>query len=331
MSADIAAIGSADALRRAQVWRGIRWGATVVYAFALVTTVVVNKTLPLEREAVLFWIAAALAITCIGRANPLQVVIDWLPFGLALVAYEYSRGFADELGKVTNFTPQLDADKLLFGGTVPTVWLQEHFLHRTAQWWDLFAFVVYMSHFFVPFILAAVLWSRRRSHFRLFAACFVAVSFLAALTFALFPAAPPWMAGRDHLIPHVSRSVGRGWGMLGLHPAKVLFDKGAEVGNPVAAIPSLHAGFALLVVIVLWRMLPMWWRPLLVAYPLLMGLTLVYSGEHYVVDILLGWLYVVFVLLVAEAWRRYRDRGPAITAEGSPAPPDAPPRPAPVP
>ena len=31
------------------------------------------------------------------------------------------------------------------------------------------------------------------------------------------------------------------------------------------------------------------WRPLLVAYVLMMAFTLVYTAEHYVVDILLGW------------------------------------------
>jgi len=51
------------------------------------------------------------------------------------------------------------------------------------------------------------------------------------------------------------------------------------------------------------------WRPLLVAYPLVMAFTLVYTAEHYVVDVLLGWALAAVVLAVLhryEARRRTR-------------------------
>jgi membrane-associated phospholipid phosphatase len=43
----------------------------------------------------------------------------------------------------------------------------------------------------------------------------------------------------------------------------------------------------------------------LLAYPLAMTFTLVYTGEHYVIDVLVGWLYVGLTFLVvgrAERW-----------------------------
>jgi hypothetical protein len=54
-------------------------------------------------------------------------------------------------------------------------------------------------------------------------------------------------------------------------------------------------------------------RVVIAAYPIAMALTLVYGGEHYVIDGLLGWLYVGLVLLIAVAWA---DRS---TASGDPA------------
>jgi membrane-associated phospholipid phosphatase len=56
----------------------------------------------------------------------------------------------------------------------------------------------------------------------------------------------------------------------------------------------------------LWNRVNRGWRPLLVAYPLVMAFTLVYTAEHYVVDILLGWALaavVMFALNRYEAWR----------------------------
>jgi hypothetical protein len=46
----------------------------------------------------------------------------------------------------------------------------------------------------------------------------------------------------------------------------------------------------------------------LVFYPLFMGFTLVYSGEHYVFDIVVGWLFAVLVCIGAALLERYRSR-----------------------
>ncbi len=82
-------------------------------------------------------------------------------------------------------------------------------------------------------------------------------------------------------------------------------EDGSKLTNFVAAVPSLHAGFATLVVITLWRSVPRWVRPILALYPALMGLTLVATGEHYVIDILLGVAYAFAACAiwnVVERW-----------------------------
>ena len=58
-------------------------------------------------------------------------------------------------------------------------------------------------------------------------------------------------------------------------------------------MPSLHAAFALLITIYFWRMVPPAVRPLLAAYPVAMAFALVYTGEHYVTDCVVGWIYTV--------------------------------------
>jgi membrane-associated phospholipid phosphatase len=49
----------------------------------------------------------------------------------------------------------------------------------------------------------------------------------------------------------------------------------------------------------MWRRVRWGWRPVLAAYPLLMTFTVVYTGEHYVIDVLAGWLAAVLVTLLA--------------------------------
>ena len=84
-----------------------------------------------------------------------------------------------------------------------------------------------------------------------------------------------------------------------------LFERGQEYSNPVAAVPSLHAAYTLLFAIYLWRV-RRWARPLLAAYVAAMAFALVYTAEHYVADILLGWAYCVFAVWVVH---RIADRG----------------------
>jgi membrane-associated phospholipid phosphatase len=46
----------------------------------------------------------------------------------------------------------------------------------------------------------------------------------------------------------------------------------------------------------------------LLAYPLAMTFTLVYTGEHYVADVLVGWLYVALTFIVVGLGERWWER-----------------------
>jgi membrane-associated phospholipid phosphatase len=100
--------------------------------------------------------------------------------------------------------------------------------------------------------------------------------------------------------------VGRGWGNLHLHSATALIQEGQASVNLVAAIPSLHAGLTAAVSAFLWTRVRRKWRPLLVAYPLIMAFTLVYTAEHYVVDILLGWALAAVVVMTLQRYETRR-------------------------
>ena len=57
-----------------------------------------------------------------------------------------------------------------------------------------------------------------------------------------------------------------------------LWSKGAASANEVAAFPSLHCGFTVLIAAYFWRTARPWLRVILVVYPLLMAFTLVGLG-----------------------------------------------------
>jgi membrane-associated phospholipid phosphatase len=160
---------------------------------------------------------------------------------------------------------------------------------------------VYLSHFFATPLLAAVLWKIDRQRFRVFIVLVAALSFAGLATYALYPAAPPWMASQAHLIGPVTRIIPLVWHALGLHSAGSVVERGYSYANDVAAVPSLHAAFSLLVAITLWPRKHRWLRPLVALYPLAMAFALIYTGEHYFSDIALGWVYTIVVVVAARS------------------------------
>jgi len=230
---------------------------------------------------------------------------DWGILVVLLFAYEYSRGIADQLGTRVHRTAIRDVDRFLFFGTDPNVWVQQRFnVSPKVSWYELPLAVVYMTHFVFPVALAVILWLRNRTQWLRYMRRFALLLGSGVVTYILYPVAPPWMASRDGDIAHISRITARGWHSMGLSTVSKVFDRGKEITNPVAALPSLHAAFSLLVVAFFFPMMPKWLRIVSLALPLSMAFTLVYFGEHYVTDILLGWIYVGAVSYIATRWEQ---------------------------
>ncbi|MCV7281853.1 phosphatase PAP2 family protein [Mycolicibacterium flavescens] len=313
----------------------VTWAAVIIYR-------TITTGFAFNRELVLLYIATGLLAASIGQGRRMLYVIrDWLPFALVLLAYDLSRGAADMIGRPTLWEWPAEVDRWMFSGIVPTVWLQEQLKQGQPPWWEVVLSCVYMSFFILPYAVAGVLWLRDRAEWKAFVRLFVGLNFVGLAIYALVPAAPPWAAARctpaevasgpadarcmfrsargvpdggvlgamqssqDGANAWIERIVGRGWGNLNMHTASALLDAGQASVNLVAAIPSLHAGMTAAVAAFLWRRVHGAWRPLLVAYVLLMAFTLVYTAEHYVIDILLGWALAAVVVV---ALNRYEAR-----------------------
>jgi membrane-associated phospholipid phosphatase len=292
----------------AERWHRIRRWAALGY-LALLIAVVVLVGVPTDRGSLLLIVVAGLGVTCLGKGWAAfgRVLLDWLPFTLVLVVYDVSRGLADWVGMPLHESDVAAADRGLFGGTVPTVWLQDHFLHPgSPQWYDAVATLIYTSHFLATPIVAAVLWIRNRERWIAFITRVIVLSLAGLVTYVLFPAAPPWYASRDGVIAPVIRASARGWIWLRVNHAGNLLSEGQVASNAVAAIPSLHTAFATIIALFVAQQFRSAWRWLLVAYPIVMGAALVYLGEHYVVDLLAGVGYALAVHFGVSYWERRR-------------------------
>jgi membrane-associated phospholipid phosphatase len=276
-------------------------GFLALSAFAVVVVGV-----PDQRDVIAVWVVVGLLAFSLSdlRGWASGVMRDWLPFFGLLIAYDTLRGSAKGLF-AAHYLPQLQVDHALFGSN-PTASLQHAMWRGHPRWYDLAAAGVYLTHFFATPLLAAVLWKIDRTRFRRFVALVATMSAAGLLTYLLYPAAPPWMASQDGFLPHLTRIIPNVWHSLDLHFAGTVVEGGYRYANDVAAVPSLHAAFALLVAVFLWPRRRKWLRPIVALYPVAMGFSLVYTGEHYVSDILLGWVYAVGAVFLVRALMRWR-------------------------
>jgi hypothetical protein len=225
-------------------------------------------------------------------------VRDWLPVALIVVAYLVLHSLATTLTPGAHVQPQLGFDEWLFGGTTPTVRLQREFWDPgDPHWYDYLASLVYLSHFVVTLTAAIIMWFRAYPMFRRFRALFLTVTFAGFVTYVVYPAIPPWLASGRGDMPHSVRIVREMWLELGLSDVAAVFGEKSRYAFPVGALPSLHAAWPFLLLVFLWPVAGRW-RAALIAYALAMALTLVYTADHFVFDVLLGWTYVIVVVLV---------------------------------
>ncbi len=309
-----------DETDRRLVW--IRRSLLLLWA-AFVVFEVASRGIAFDRTRLILILAFGMAAATIGRRRAITVIIDWLPFVLILMLYDWTRNIAMWLDMPTHWHLAADVDAWLFGVN-PTVWLQSHIKLPEPPWWEILVSFVYMSYFIVPYATAAALWVKNRAVWRRFAVCFIATSFIGLIGYTLVPAAPPWAAAKctaaevqgyphdppcmyqpegavpDNLLgqvdprhddakPYVERISARGWNVLGIDQAEKLIKGGQGKSNLVAAIPSLHAGLTMMLALFMWPRTKALGRTLFMGYALVMAFALVYTAEHYVFDIILGW------------------------------------------
>ena len=266
---------------------------------------IVEYGIPVDRIAVLLWMFGAFACASLGRNREqvIQMLRDWALMVVIYMAYDYSRGTADQWGIGVNYTALRDLDSLITFGREPISGMQRRFYTpNDVKWYDVVGSVIYMTHFVFPVLPLVFLRIRNRASWLHYVRRFSLTLGISVFIFIIFPAAPPWMASREGYLPPIQRITGRGWSELHLKTVSKTLDRGAGVLNAVAPMPSLHAGMALLVALWFFRNCKPWIRIAALAFPIAMLTALVYFGEHFIIDGLAGWAVVLLAWFLANKW-----------------------------
>lgn len=294
-----AAIAAPPARRSTHAFRQrpFVYGTMAAYAIASIG-LMASKQVGITSEHVI--LIGLVVFAVVGRARPF--VWDWLPFLFVAVMFEdLSAVGAKIAGKVHDVGP-IVLERSLLGGVVGTTWLQQHIGYGVfGRTLGVVLSGEYLFHFAAPLVAGMWLWSRHRDRFGTFVSAYILVMGLGFIGYLLYPEMPPWLAANKGFLPPMHRIVVDTLQSLGGFGN---FYAGADP-EPNAAMPSLHVSVPLIVSLSIIAVKG-WgnrWAWLWLLYPLTLCFGVIYLGEHYISDTVVGLALGALCFGVAEGAR----------------------------
>ncbi len=245
----------------------------------------------------LFFLGALIVASLTGRLG--QFVKYWAPLLLILFAYEYVRGLVPDMITRAHTLELIQWENQLFG-FIPTIYLQKLLWHGFVRWFDIALVFIYTLHFVIPQIFAYFLWIKSKVRFQLFAGGLIWLSIAGVITYYIFPATPPWLAstwGYLSKVHIIQNEVYRSMNFQYFFSIPKEFSLYSQAGaNPVAAFPSLHSAYPFLIALFAVYFYGRRGLPLLI-YPALVWFFVIYSGDHYFIDVFAGVVYASMAFL----------------------------------
>lgn len=271
--------------------------ARVAVAVTLVTVLTYIDT------AFLGWsVAVGAAIAMVPLSRVRQYAIAFLPYAALWLVFSLFRAMANETGIPLRTDEVTSIERAMFFGRTPTIWLQDRLYDPLSlAWYDYFTTFIHWSYFFVPHMIAILVWRHSADLYRRFLATILITLGIGLAIYFITPAAPPWLTADRATQQDMYRVMARVGGEL--HSG--LYDRTySTLGdpNPVAAMPSMHQAATVAACIFALHSSRRWLRWGSLIYCFLMAYTLVYTGEHYVIDILVGTGIAVYAYAYSGRW-----------------------------
>lgn len=176
-----------------------------------------------------------------------------------------------------------------------TLTLNEFFKITHTPLLDFLAGFFYLNWVPIPLIFGFWLMRNEKKLFLKFSYAFLFTNIIGFCIYYLYPAAPPWYVdiyGFDlkYDTPGYAAGLLNFDSLTGTSIFKGLYSKNANV---FAAIPSLHSSYPVLCFLYGWRLKRPWLNLIFGVFTLGIWFSAVYTGHHYLIDVLGGLMVAV--------------------------------------
>ena len=194
-----------------------------------------------------------------------------------------------------------ELEKSLFGINVlnNTITPNEFFNIWNNKFLDFISGFFYINWMPIPLAFGIYLFIKDKYLFAQFSIVFLLVNLVGFAIYYIYPAAPPWyvnLYGFDlHLgIPGNRAGLARFDELIKYPLFEGIYNKNANV---LAAMPSLHATYPLIVLYYGIKKHLTWINIIFAIFTLGIWFSAVYSGHHYIIDVILGIVITLLTLL----------------------------------
>lgn len=280
---------------------------------AILYLFLVHFTMGLRPEHLLLTGFILLAYTLHPKTR--RWTLDFLPFALFAALYDFLRIIPKGWAGPIHVAWPYRLESVLFGfdvdgvRTIPNEFFRLH--HHPLL--DLVCGLAYSLHMVVPIGFGIFAWvhEKDRGIARSFAWTFLLANLFAFATYIALPVAPPWYVEQYGLAPADWSTPASAAGLLnfdrllGINYFRDMYAKSSWV---FGAIPSMHAGLPLLVILFARKILKKG-MILLALFMAAVWFSAVYLRHHYLIDLVAGALYAIAAFLAAALLEKKFLRG----------------------
>lgn len=173
-------------------------------------------------------------------------------------------------------------------------WLTGH--HDLAL---LLSYYYQFTHVTVTLSVLVLCYLRVPTLYRPLRTALVLTNVIALAVYWVYPLAPPRLLAGGGYVDSVARA-----GFGAEHGGSMMADQ-------YGAMPSLHLAWAIWVAVACCCLTTRWWlRGLAISYTVVMAVTVIGTGNHFVLDVVAGVVDAFVGVTVARSWVAYQDRSP---------------------
>jgi inositol phosphorylceramide synthase catalytic subunit len=239
-----------------------------------------------------------------------QFIIGFSIFIIYWIIFDYMKAFPNYLYNEVHIETLYDAEKALFGlpwnGNVITP--NEYFARQSSAVLDVLTGFFYLCWIPVPLTFAGFLFFKNRQAFFQFSLTFFLVNIIGFIGYYIYPAAPPWYVAQygfnfDPATPGNTAGLSR---FDAFFDITIFHGMYAKSSNVFAAMPSMHAAFLMIVLFFGLKYKMKGWNFLFATIMVGIWFAAVYTGHHYILDVLAGITCAIAGITLIQWWVRTR-------------------------
>jgi len=250
-----------------------------------------------------FFIIAVCLITFYGNNYTRKFVIAFSVFLVYWILYDSLRVFPNHLCNPVHIEQPYNLEKWLFGFNYQGIRVtpNEFFAATHKPLFDIISGLFYLNWVPLPLGFAFYLFATRKKElFYKFGLVFLLTNIIGFIGYYVYPAAPPWYFaefGNQFVNGPLDSRAGFIYfdNLIGIDFFKNVYSKNSNI---FAAIPSLHSAYPLIVLFYASKLKKTWLTIAIAIITFGIWFSAIYSGHHYIIDVLLGFICAVIGIII---------------------------------